>query len=132
VSVTLRLGGAVGLLVLMFATAWYGVSTPAGGAFGAAGSGAVHVWEALTIVRWVLLAAVVSAASSLGLASRASADVALGVGLLATALLVYRLLIVLPEPHAVLDVKLGGYLALLACAALTLGAYQAEIGPRID
>jgi hypothetical protein len=124
-SVWLRAGGVVALLALMFATSWFGLNTPAHGPFGAAGSTAAGVWRTLTVVRWLLLAAAGSTLLSLALAHPRTADLALGLGLIATGALFYRLLIVLPDPHAVLDVKVGGYGALIACAALTLGAYEA-------
>ncbi len=124
----LRAGGALALVVLMFATRWYGLSTPAHGSFGAAGSTAAGVWSTLTIVRWLLLVAVAAGLLSLVVRHGRVADLALLLGLVATGALFYRLLIVLPDPHAVLDVKVGGYLALIACGALTLGAYEAEAG----
>lgn len=131
-SVILRVGGAGALLVLMLATDWYGLSTPAHGSFGAAGSRAASAWSTLSVIRWWLVLAVAGSLLSVVVRHRAMTEVAALVGLIATATLFYRLLVVLPEPHAVLDVKLGGYLALLACAALTIGAYEAEPprGPR--
>jgi hypothetical protein len=127
-SVLLRAGGALALVILMFATSWYGLSSPAQGSFGAAGSTAASAWTMLRIVRWLLLLTVAAGALSLIVPHRGVADGALLLGLLATGALFYRLLIVLPDPHAVLDVKVGGYLALVACATLTLGAYEAEAG----
>jgi hypothetical protein len=127
--VLLRAGGGLALVIAMFATSWYGLSTPAHsvhGSFGAAGSTAASAWSTLKLVRWLLLLAVAAGALSLVVAHRAAADLALGLGALATGALFYRLLIVLPDPRAVLDVKVGGYLALIACGALTLGAYEAE------
>jgi hypothetical protein len=122
----LRVGGAIALLVLMVATDWYGLSTPARGSFGAAGQAAASAWSTLQVVRWWLVLAIVGSLLSVVVRHRSMADAAAVLGLIATATLFYRLLVVLPEPHAVLDVKLGGYLALLACAALTIGAYEAE------
>jgi hypothetical protein len=127
-SVLLRAGGGVALVVLMFATRWYGLSTPAHGSFGAAAATAAGVWSTLSVVRWLLLVAVAAGALSLLVPRGRVADLTLALGLVATGALFYRLLIVLPDPHAVLDVKIGGYLALVACAALTLGAYEAEAG----
>ncbi len=128
-SLILRVGGALALLVLMLATDWYGISTPARGSFGAAGATAASAWSTLEVVRWWLLLAIAGALASVVVRHRGMADAAAVFGLIATATLFYRLLVVLPDPHAVLDVKLGGYLALVACAALTVGAYQAEAGP---
>jgi hypothetical protein len=128
-SLALRVGGALGLLILMLATNWYGLSTPAHGSFGAAGSTAADAWTTLRVVRWWLLLAIAGALASVVIRHRGMADAAVVFGLIATLMLFYRLLIVLPDPNAVLDVKLGGYLALLACAALTLGAYEAEARP---
>jgi hypothetical protein len=113
----------------MLATDWYGISTPARGAFGAAGATAAGPWSMLAVVRWWLVLAIAGALLSVLVRHRGMADVAGVFGLIATATLFYRLLVVLPDPHAVLDVKLGGYLALIACAALTIGAYEAEAPP---
>jgi hypothetical protein len=123
------MGGALALAILMFATRWYGLSTPARGTFGAAGSTAAHAWSMLPVVRWFLLLAIAGALASVLIPHRGMADAAVVFGLIAAGTLFYRLLIVLPDPDAVLDVKLGGYGALLACAALTIGAYVAEAGP---
>jgi hypothetical protein len=132
--VLLRAGGAAALLILMFATSWYGLSTGAHGAFGASVSSAAGVWRMLTVERWLLLAAAIAAFISVAVSRGRVADVAMLIGAVATIVLFYRLLINLPDPHAVLDVKLGGYLALIACAALTLGAYEAPNprSPAID
>ncbi len=126
----LRIGGALALGILMLATSWYGLSTPAQGSFGAADATAAHAWSVLHVVRWWLLLAIGGSLASVVIRHRGMADGALVFGLIATGTLFYRLLIVLPDPHTVLDVKVGGYGALLACAALTLGAYEAEAGPR--
>ncbi len=128
-SVILRVGGALALLVLMLATSWYGISTPARGSFGAAGATAAGPWSLLSVVRWWLVLAIAGSLLSVLVRHRGMADAAGVFGLIATATLFYRLLVVLPDPHAVLDVKLGGYLALIACAALTVGAYEAEAAP---
>lgn len=116
----------------MFATSWYGLSTTAHGSFGAAGSSAAGVWRMLTIVRWLLLLAAGSALLSLALRHPHAVDLVLALGVLATVTLFYRLVIDLPDPHAVLDVKVGGYFALVACAALTLGAYEAPSHRSVD
>ena len=128
-TLVLRVGGAIALLVLMVATDWYGLSTPARGSFGAAGATAAGAWSTLRVVRWWLVLAIAGSLLSVVVRHRGMADAASVFGLIATATLFYRLLIVPPHPHAVLDVKLGGYLALLACAALTIGAYEAETTP---
>jgi hypothetical protein len=128
-SLLLRAGGAIALLILMFATSWFGLSTAAHGSFGASGSTAAGVWKMLTVVRWLLLVAAGGALLSIAVRHPHLADAALLLGVIATATLFYRLLINLPDPHAVLDVKVGGYLALVACGALTLGAYEAPEGP---
>jgi hypothetical protein len=122
-------GGAVALVVMMRVTSWYGLSTPAHGSFGAAGSTAASAWSMLSVVRWWLLLAVAGAVLSVLIRHRGIAGAAAVLGAIATATLFYRLLIVPPDPHAVLDVKLGGYFAVLACAALTLGAYEADAAP---
>jgi hypothetical protein len=128
VDLTLRIGGALALAGLLLFTRWYGVSIPAHGSFGAARSGAVGAWKVLGIVRWLIPLALLSVTVSLLIPRAAVADAAVLIGLLTTAALFYRLEIVTPDPRAVLDVKVGGYLALLASAALTLGAWEAPVG----
>jgi hypothetical protein len=123
-SVILRLVGAVALLALMLLTSWYGLSRPARGPFGAAGSTSAGVWHTLRVIRWFLLLAIASAVLSLGVRRRLMLEMALLLGVIATLSLAVRLLIVLPDPRAVLDVKVGGYLGLIACATLTLGAWE--------
>ncbi|HET9073908.1 MAG TPA: hypothetical protein VFN48_04960 [Solirubrobacteraceae bacterium] len=125
-SVGLRLGGAVALVVFMFATSWYGVSTPARGPFGTATATVAGAWSMLQLLRWVLLLTAAAALLSLGVRGRAAVDAARLLSGVATVGLFLRLLVVPPDPHAVLDVKVGGYLALIACAALCLGAWEAE------
>ncbi|WP_249009773.1 hypothetical protein [Conexibacter sp. DBS9H8] len=132
IDLRLRIGGAVALAILLLFTRWYGVSTPAHGSFGAAGSSAVGGWKALGILRWLIPLALLGVTASLLSPRAAVADVAVLGGLLCTAALLYRLVFVLPDPHAVLDVKVGGYLALVASAALTLGAWEAPAGPWLD
>ena len=126
-SVALRVGGALALVALMFATSWYGLSTPARGTFATAGSTAAGPWSTLHVLRWLLLLAAAAALLSVGLRRRPMVDAALVLALIAGGGLFIRLLVALPDPRAVLDVKVGGYGALIACGALCLGAWEAQV-----
>jgi hypothetical protein len=123
---------AVALLVLMFAVKWFGVD----GLPTARGANvrAEDAWNGLTDVRWLVLLTVLAAVTSLGLhvAQRrhgAKTDTSLlvaGLATLTAALLVYRVLIDLPDPNSVVDQKLGA-LGGLACAIGLAGCSWATV-----
>lgn len=128
----LRAGAVAALAILLFGTRWFGLATAAHGSFGAATATAVRPWQLLGITRWLVLAAMAATLVSLLRVNGRVAAVATLLGAIATAALIDRLLIDLPDSRAVLDVKLGGYLALIACGALTLGAYEAPAAHPIN
>ncbi len=116
--------GALGLLVLMFLTKWYGVAgVPDPSAARPAISTAENAWNGLTIVRWIMLLTIVAALGSVVLhASQRShgtrtdtSRVVFGLGSLTSVLLIYRVLIDLPQADRVIDQKLGAVLGLM-CA----------------
>jgi hypothetical protein len=126
-------GSALVLLVLLFAAKWYGVaSVPDPSAARPAVSGTESGWEGLSIVRWVLLLTIVVAIGSVflhvsqrdhGARTDTSGAVA-ALGLLASVLLIYRVLIALPSADKVIDQKLGAFLAVLCALGIALGGHQ--------
>jgi hypothetical protein len=123
------------LLVLMFATAWFGVSGIPGRSEVVATENA---WHAMAILRWLMLLTIIVSVGSLFLhASQrthgAESDTSLAVTVLGTAtavLLAYRVLIDLPSPKSVVDQKLGAYLGLLSAIAIAIGGYDALLAAR--
>jgi hypothetical protein len=121
------------LLVLMFATKWYGVAgVPDPSAARPAISSAENGWNGLTVVRWVLLATILVALGSVflhasqrrhGTKTDTSRWVAT-LGSLISGLLIYRVLIVLPEANQVIDQKLGAVLGVLCALGVALGGFE--------
>jgi hypothetical protein len=122
---------ALGLLASMFAFAWYGVDLRPGAVRSSVT--AVDAWHGLTIVRWLMLATIFLALASLilDIAQRrhgARTNTSLPLAALATvtsALLVYRVLIEMPNPPAIVDQKLGALIGLVFALALTLFSWDA-------
>lgn len=129
---------AVVLLALMFAAAWYGVDRPPGKTSGSERATSVTAWQALTVVRWLMLLTILAAVGSLILhltqrAHGTSTDTNGTVTVLGTIialLLTYRVLIDLPSPESIVDQKLGAYLGLLSAYGIALGGYHALRGAR--
>jgi hypothetical protein len=120
---------ALVLAVAMFAFAWFGVD----GIPGRTRLTSVeNAWEAMTLVRWLMLAAIVVAlgspflhATQRGHGSKTSTGLAVTVlGVLTAAFLVYRVLIDPPSPNEVVDQKLGAFLGLAAALGIALGGYD--------
>ena len=125
---------ALALLVIMFATEWYGVAgVPDPSAVRPAVSTAENGWHGLTVTRWVLLATIIASVGAVVLhASQRQhgnkTDTSLivaALGALSAGLLVYRVLIVLPAPTRVIDQKLGAFLGLLCALGIAWGGYEA-------
>ncbi len=117
----------------MFLTKWYGVAgVPDPSAARPAISTAVNAWNSLSVVRWVMLITIAAALGSVVL--RASqrthgtktdtSRVLAALGTVTFALLVYRVLIVLPGASEVIDQKLGAILGLLCALGIALGGYE--------
>ncbi len=123
-------GAALALLVLMFATAWFGVDGIPGRS---ELSTAENAWHGLTYVRWIMLLTILVSIGSLFLhASQvthgAETDTSTAItvlGTLTAIALAYRVLIDLPSPASVVDQKLGAYLGLLCAVAIAIGGYDA-------
>ena len=125
---------ALALLVIMFFTEWYGVAgVPDPSAVRPAVSTAENAWHGLTVTRWVLLATIVASIGAVVLhASQREhgnkTDTSLivaALGALSAALLIWRVLIVLPASNRVIDQKLGAFLGLLCALGIAWGGYEA-------
>jgi multisubunit Na+/H+ antiporter MnhB subunit len=133
-------GCAIALLVLMFATEWFGVDQLPGKASGLQRETAENAWAGLSVVRWVMLTAIIVALGSVMLhatqqthgARTDTGGLTAGVGGLAALLLVYRVLINLPGPDEVVDQKLGAVLGLLCAVGIALGGCRSIIDERVE
>jgi hypothetical protein len=132
-------GCALALLILLLATAWYGVAGVPDPTYARpAVSGTETGWEALTAVRWVIVLTAIVAVGAIvlrisqrqhGRQTDASLLVT-ALGLLCSALLIYRVLIVLPSPDKVLDQKLGALLGLGCALGVALGGHESIVERR--
>lgn len=132
--------GALLLLILIFATKWYGVAgVPDPSATRPAISSAENAWDGLVVVRWVMLLCIFAALGSVVLhtsqrshGTRTDTSLAiLGLGGLTFALLFYRVLLVLPQASKVIDQKLGAVLGLTCALAITLGGVESVHEQRL-
>lgn len=124
---------ALALLVLMFGFAWYGTAgVPGQSSTQAAASGAENAWDALHIVRWLMVVTIVATLGSAAVhlnqrghgtqTETGAAITLLGAG--TAALVIYRVLIGLPSPHVVVDQKLGAVLGVLCTAGIAVGGFE--------
>ena len=132
-------GCALALLILLVTTAWYGVAgVPDPTHARPAVSGTESGWNGLSDVRWVIVltAIVAVGAVALRISQRRhgrQTDVSrlvAALGLLCTALLVYRVLIALPSPDKVIDQKLGALLGLAFAIGIALGGHESIMQRR--
>ncbi len=121
------------LLGLMFLTKWYGVAgVPDPSAAKPAVSTAEDAWNGLSVVRWVMLLTILASLGSVVLhASQRShgtrTDTSLvlaALGSLTSILLIYRVLVDLPEATKVIDQKLGAFLGLICALGIALGGFE--------
>jgi hypothetical protein len=125
---------ALALLIIMFATEWYGVAgVPDPSAVRPAVSTAENAWHGLTVTRWILLATIVASvgavvlhASQRGHGNKTDTSLVVAtLGTVSAALLIWRVLIVLPAGSRVIDQKLGAFLGLLCALGIAWGGYEA-------
>jgi hypothetical protein len=125
---------ALALLVILFAMEWYGVAgVPDPSAVRPAVSTAENGWHGLTVTRWVLLATIVAAIGAVVLhasqrehGNKTDTSLIVAVlGAVSAALLIYRVLLVLPAGTRVVDQKLGAVLGLLCALGIAWGGYEA-------
>jgi hypothetical protein len=130
---------ALALLVLMFAVRWYGVVRRPGRPGGQGHQTAVGVWGELPVLRWLMLLTALFVLGSVairisqrshGSQTNASPLVTL-LGTLTAVLLIYRVLVDLPSRHSVVDVKVGGFLGLVAAFGIALGGFESVREQRL-
>jgi hypothetical protein len=130
----ISLMSALALLVVMFATAWYGVAgVPDPSAARPAISTAADAWTVLTVTRWILVATIALVLGSVALHATqrrhgARTDTGLlvaGFGTLSGGLLIWRVLVALPGSGRVIDQKLGAVLGLACALGIAWGGYEA-------
>jgi hypothetical protein len=123
---------ALALLVLVFAFKWYGVAgVPDPSYARPAISTAENGWDALSVVRWVVLATILVTLGSVFLhASQRThgvktdtSRIVTAFGALTSVLLIYRVLIAMPN-GAVIDQKLGAVLGLLCALGVAIGGIE--------
>jgi hypothetical protein len=126
--------GAGALLILMFAFQWYGVAgVPGARSTEPAVQSSVNAWDALSLLRWLMLVTILLAAGSFvlhatqkGHGSRTNTSpLLMAAGALTSVLLVYRVFVDLPHPSEVLDQKLGAVLGVLSAIAIAFGGFDA-------
>jgi hypothetical protein len=132
-------GCAVALLILMLVTAWYGVAGVPDPTYARpAVSGTETGWGGLTDVRWVIVltAVVAVGAVALRISQREhgrqtdASRIVTGLGVLCSGLLVYRVLIALPQSDKVIDQKLGALLGLACALGIALGGHESIVQRR--
>jgi hypothetical protein len=132
-------GCALALLILLLATAWYGVAGVPDPTYARpAVSGTETGWDGLTDVRWVIVLTAIVAVGAIVLRisqrehgrQTDSSRLVTALGLLCSALLIYRVLIVLPSADKVLDQKLGALLGLGCALGVALGGHESIVERR--
>jgi hypothetical protein len=122
------------LLVSMFALQWYGLDAlPVRGSRRTSLVGTENGWHALTAGRWLMLLTVLAALVSILLhatqrghgAKTSTGGFLTSAGLVASAFLIYRVLIDLPSADRVVDQKLGALIGLLGALGFAAGGWQA-------
>jgi hypothetical protein len=127
-------GGAIALFILMFFFKWFGVNVSgvANAYLHLAGvSTSFDAWHTMSGIRWILLLTIVA---SVGLVVLVGSDrklelpvspavIVTGLGALATILVFYR--VIISHPNSGESAKIGAYLGIVACAAITYGGYLA-------
>jgi uncharacterized BrkB/YihY/UPF0761 family membrane protein len=125
---------AIALLVLMFASAWYGVDgMPGASTTSSAAATAEDAWHGLALIRWLMLLTILVALGAVAIHFRVPTRVAvarvrlalLALSLLTAAAVTFRVLIDLPSSDRVVDQKLGGVLGVIAALGIAYGGYEA-------
>jgi hypothetical protein len=127
------------LLILTFATKWYGVDGLPRGADRSGIETGASAWNELADVRWAILLTVLVTLGSVAIhvtqrshgSQTDTSRVITLVGGITAALLVYRVLITLPSPGSVVDAKIGADLGVLACVGVALGGFESLRAQRL-
>lgn len=132
-------GSALVLLVVMFATKWYGVDEiPGRVATRTQVTHATNAWHSLSIVRWLMLVTIVVAVGTVllhgsqrshGSKTNTGALVAI-LGSITAAVLIYRVLIDLPSAGSVVDQKFGAIIGVVAAIGIAIGGYESMLEER--
>ena len=132
-------GSALVLLVVMFATKWYGVDEiPGRVGTRTQVTHAANAWHALTIVRWLMLATIIVAVGTVllhgsqrshGTKTNTGPLVAV-LGSITAAVVIYRVLIDLPSAGSVVDQKFGAIIGVLGAIGIALGGYESMLEER--
>jgi hypothetical protein len=124
---------ALALLVLMFGLKWYGVAgVPGRSGMQAATTSSENAWDALGVLRWLMLVtiAVTLASFVLHLSQRGhgtqtdTSGVITILGAVTAGLVIYRVLIALPDSSEVLDQKLGAVLGVFTAVGIAIGGFD--------
>lgn len=125
---------AVALLVLMFASAWYGVDgIPGAMSTSSAAAYAEDAWHGLSVLRWLMLLTVLAAFGAVAIHAGKPSRVTvarvrlalLALSTLTAAAVIFRVLLVMPSSDRVVDQKLGAVLGLIAALGIAFGSYEA-------
>ena len=125
---------ALALLALMFGVAWFGLDRiPGAAATSSPAATSENAWDALSVIRWLLLVTILVAFGALAIHAGRPTRVTvarvrlalLALGTLSAAALIYRVLLQLPSPDRVPDQKLGGVVGMFAALGVAFGAYEA-------
>jgi hypothetical protein len=132
-------GSALVLLVVMFATKWYGVDEiPGRVATRTQVTHATNAWHSLSIVRWLMLVTIIIAVGTVllhgsqrshGSKTNTGALVAI-LGSITAAVLIYRVLIDLPSAGSVVDQKFGAIIGVVAAIGIAVGGYESMLEER--
>ena len=129
----LSAGSGLVLLISLFAVKWYGVAgVPDPSYARPAVSTAVDGWNALTGIRWLILATIIVAVGSIGLhvsqlqhgVKTDTSRIITALGGLTALLLTDRVLIELPSGQRVIDQKLGAFIGLAAALGVLWGGCE--------
>ena len=121
------------LLIVMFAVRWYAVDgVPARASSPDAVVSAQNAWEALTLLRWLMLVTIIAAFAVVAIHARRASRVVVAasrLALLALATLtaagvIVRVLIDLPSPDRIVDQKVGAVIGVIASLGIAFGAYE--------
>lgn len=121
------------LLILMFALKWYGVAgVPGRSGMEAATTSSENGWDALTVLRWLMLLTILVTLSSFVLhlsqrghgAQTDTSGIITLLGAVTAACVIYRVLISLPASTEVLDQKLGAVLGVFSAVGIAIGGFD--------
>ena len=126
-------GGAIALLVSVFLLPWYGITPPPGWTAAALGvPTARNGWHGLMHLHWLIALTVLAALALVYFqATRRAPAVPVTIsmittllGLLSSLALVYRVLINVPGPDDLIDLRVGAYVGLASALVIVYGGFE--------